>query len=153
MPKLAKQNSSRQYYYDEVYKLNDFQSGRYIHEVPRRTYERPRIVRKKTKPENRLSRALAVIVMILLGVFVLPISYGKITKMMFAPTPLKTVKADYYNMLFPTTNYLSNDWFLGTRALRGAEVKKPLMNTLTENVRMSGLENRIKDFWRTELRI
>ena len=145
MPKLAKKYSSRQYYYDEVYKLNDFQTGRYVHEIPQRTYERPRVVRKKVKQESRLSRAFAVIVMMLLGVFVLPVSFEKITKMMFAPTPLKTVKADYYQMLFPTTNYLSNDWFLGTRALRGAEVKKPLMNTLTENVRMTGLENRIKD--------
>lgn len=145
MPKLAKQNSSRQYYYDEVYKLNDFQTVRYIHEIPQRTYERPRVVRRKVRKENRLSRALAVIVIMLLGIFVLPISYGKITRMIFEPTPLKTVKTDYYQLLFPTTNYLSNDWFLGTRALRGAEVKKPLMNTLTESVRMSGLENRIKD--------
>lgn len=147
MPKLAQQESRRRYYYyDEVYRLNDFQTGRDMRRYQQRVYERPKIVpKKKVKKESNLSRIMAVIVMMLLGIFVLPVSFNKITKMMFVQTPLKTVKADYYQLLYPTANYLSNDWFLGRRAFRYAETKKPLMNNLTEKARMAGLENRIKD--------
>lgn len=146
MPKLAQQENRRQsYYYEEVYKLNEFQTGRYTQRLPEHPYAHQRVARRKIKRENPVARLLSVIVMILLGVFVLPISFNKITKMMFVQTPLKTVKADYYQMLYPTSNYISNDWFLGKLSLRGAETKKPLMNSLSENVRMSGLENRIKD--------
>lgn len=146
MPKLAKQYSDRQYYYDELYKLNDFQTGRYVHQIPPQRYVRPeRPIRRKVKQENPLARFFAILITVMIGIFILPISFEKVTKSFFIKTPYQNVKADYYQLLYPTTNYLSNDWFLGTRALRGAEIKKPLMNSLNETTRMGGLENQIKN--------
>lgn len=66
--------------------------------------------------------------------------------MMFNPTPYKEVKADYQQILFPTSNYISNHWIMGQRSLRGAEVRRPQMTFLNEGNRLSGLENQLKIF-------
>ena len=63
---------------------------------------------------------------------------------MFNPTPYKNVKTDYQQLLFPTSNYLSNHWYMGIRSLEGARVKKTEMTALTEGNELSGLENQLK---------
>lgn len=65
--------------------------------------------------------------------------------MMFNPTPYKEVKADYQQILFPTSNYISNHWIMGQRSLRGAEMRRPQMTALTESNQLSGLESSLRN--------
>lgn len=100
---------------------------------------------KKVKRNYLIHRLISVAFVSFLGLSVLPIGFNKVTKGFFNPTPYKNIKADYRQLLFPTTNYLSNDWFLGERSLRSAETKKPQMTAPVENNELSGLENQLKN--------
>lgn len=50
----------------------------------------------------------------------MPYAYDKITTSVFAPNKYKNIQTDLYQIAFPTTNYLSNNWFLGNRTFNYA---------------------------------
>ena len=83
--------------------------------------------------------------MILIGCTILPAAFNKVTKSMIFKSPYPEIKVDYKQLVFPTVNYLNNHLFNNELALRGAEVKKPLMEPIVENARMVGIENAIKN--------
>lgn len=64
---------------------------------------------------------------------------------MIFKSPYPEITADYKQLVFPTSNYVYNHLFNNEPVLRGAEVKKPLMEPLVENARMVGIENGIKN--------
>ncbi len=100
---------------------------------------------KKIARNYLIHRIISVGVVSLLGMSILPYGFNKVSKMMFNPTPYKEVKVDYGQLRFPTANYLSNDLFLGQLALRGAQVKKPQMESIIEADEMTRLENSLKN--------
>ncbi|MDR1167526.1 MAG: class A beta-lactamase-related serine hydrolase [Heliobacteriaceae bacterium] len=127
------QQARRQYY-------GEYTQPKVIRAVPQ--YTRPRkIVPKKT---NRNQRIVSIIFMVLLGFFVLPSAFQRVTMSFFYGSRYPEVKTDYYRLRFPTSDYLSNHWAFGERSLRGAKIKKPEMTPLHENRRLAGLENNLR---------
>lgn len=144
MPELARRYNYSEYestYYTRREPVKHQTYTRTVQPLPvKRT-----VNEKKIKRNYLIHRIVSVSLVSLLGLSVLPTGFNKITKGFFNPTPYKNVKADYSQLLFPTSNYIANDWFLGQRALRGAEVKKPQMEFLKEGNELTGLENELKN--------
>lgn len=146
MPELAR----REYYDNRYYARREYNTP--LHTVERQTPQRGTQLRsnkltadkKKNERNYLIHRIVSVAVVSALALTVLPYGFNKVTRNMFNPTPYKNVKTDYQQLLFPTSNYLSNHWYLGIRSLEGARVKKPEMTALTEGNELSGLENQLK---------
>jgi beta-lactamase class A len=158
MPKLARREYDSQYYTRREYNSqthsttqsaqNYTQKGFYQGNQPRGTELRSHKIsadRKKVERNYLIHRFVSVAFVSLLAFTVLPYGFNKVTKNIFNPTPYKNVKADYQQLLFPTSNYLSNHWFLGMRSLEGSQVKKPEMTALTEGNELTDLENQLKN--------
>ena len=141
MPELARQQHYNNSYTRYTYPRSQAQTRSSQSPV----YIRRQADKKKIERNYLIHRIVSVSVVALLGFSVLPYGFNKVTKFMLNPTPYKEVKTDYQQLLFPTSNYLANHWFLGQRSLEGAEVKKPQMASLTESSRLSGLENQLKN--------
>ena len=144
MPELARRQYDR-----DLYRVNQYSNNRYYN-----NYENVHVVRnhsartantKKIARNNLIHRIISVAVISAIGLTILPFGFNKVTKTMFTPTPYKEVKTDYQQILFPTSNYLSNHWFMGSKSLEAAETKKPEMATLTEGSKLSGLENQLSN--------
>ena len=135
MPKLATQDS--RYYVRHDYSKHSVEP----------VYLRSKQTANKKKIERNylIHRIVSVAIVSLIAFTILPIGFNKVTKMLFNPTPHKDIRTDYEKLLFPTSDYLSNDWYLGQRALRGAETKKPQMVAPVENNELTQLENELKN--------
>lgn len=161
MPELARQynRERRQYNYENYYRSSEMSYRNYKQQTPQREsytqrvhalpdqqhYVRRTVNTKKIQRNNLIHRAISISLVMLMGIFILPKGFEKVTKPMFTGTPYKNVQADYQSLRFPTVNYLSNHWFLGQHSLQGAETKKPQMVSLTEGQRLTGLENQLQN--------
>ena len=143
MPELARQQYDRQQYRINQYHATDYSDS--VKVVRRPVYTRAKVNTKKVQRNYLIHKIVSVAVVSILGFTILPYGFNNVTKFMFNPTPYKEVKADYYNLLFPTSAYLSNHWFLGERSLEGAKVKKAEMAALVEGTELTGLENSLKN--------
>ena len=145
MPELARRQYDRDLYRVNYYNNNNnyYNNNNNIKSV--RNHSTRTANAKKIARNNLIHRIVSVGIVSLLGLTILPVGFNKVTKMMFNPTPYKEVKADYQQLLFPTSNYISNHWFMGERSLEGADVKKPEMATLSEGSRLSSLESQLSN--------
>ena len=143
MPELARQQYDRQQYRINQYHATDYSDS--VKVVRRPVYTRPKVNTKKVQRNYLIHKIVSVAVVSILGFTILPYGFNNVTKFMFNPTPYKEVKADYYNLLFPSSAYLSNHWFLGERSLEGAKVKKAEMAALVEGTELTVLENSLKN--------
>lgn len=109
---------------------------------PRLKPVQPRKLPKKKKI-NPFSQLISFVMMFLIGVYVLPYGYDRISKPLFFGPSYQEVKVDYHHFLNPTVDYLSNDLFLNTRLLTGAKTKRPEMTTLYETTNMPFLEAKL----------
>ena len=98
---------------------------------------------KKVKRNFIIHRIISVTIVSLLAFTILPAGFNKFSKHIFNPTPYKNVKVDYMQLLLPTSNYLSNHWFLGLKSFEN--VKKSEMTELTQGQKLTGLENQLKN--------
>lgn len=103
---------------------------------------RPTVVRKRKG--NPFARLVSLTLVVLIGVFIIPSMYNRISKPLLAGHSYSEVKVDYNELLAPTVNYLSNDSFLNTRMLVGAKTKKPEMTTLYTTDKMAVLEAKLQ---------
>ena len=140
MPELARRQYDR-----DLYRVNSYENNRYTNVRPVRPYSTRTADAKKIARNNFIHRLISVAVVSVIGLAILPIGFNKVTKKMFNPTPYKEVKTDYRELLFPTSNYISNHWFMGERSLEGAVEKKPEMTPLTEGAKLSELETKISN--------
>lgn len=152
MPELARQYDRSKYRYNNYQTSGSYyqqtqyrEQPRTIHAVPNQQYVRRTVNTKKVQRNNFIHRVISISLVMMMGVFILPKGFEKVTKPMFTGTPYKNVKVDYQNMRFPTSNYISNHWFMGSNLLKGAETKKPQMASLNENLRLNGLEQSIEN--------
>ena len=146
MPKLAEQYNRRQYFaeVDNTYpKISEVR--------PLRTYKNPSYQnsrlsanKKKVKRNNILHKIISTVFFTLIACFVLPLGFQRVTMSFLHGSMYPEIKVDYYNLRFPTTNYLSNDLIFNKRLLTGAEVKNPQMQKISETYRMGDLENSLK---------
>lgn len=89
------------------------------------------IQKKKIKPKKK-KVSLSVFVFILaLAIFfaacVLPFSMKSFVKPVVTDRSNSILKFNYEKFISPTSRYLSNNIFLGTKSLKGAETKNPAM--------------------------
>lgn len=146
MPELARRQYDRDLYRVNYYNNNNNYYNNNNNNIKSvRNHSTRTANAKKIARNNLIHRIVSVGIVALLGLTILPVGFNKVTKMMFNPTPYKEVKADYQQLLFPTSNYISNHWFMGERSLEGADVKKPEMATLSEGSRLSSLESQLSN--------
>lgn len=143
MPELARRQYDRQQYRINHYEANYNTASVKIVSQP--VHTKHKVDTKKVQRNYLIHKIISVAVISLFGLTVLPYGFNKVTKMMFNPTPYKEIKADYHKLLFPTSDYLANHWFLGQRSLEGAKVKKAEMTPLVEGTELAGLENQLKN--------
>lgn len=103
---------------------------------------KPKQIQKKKR--NPFAKFIALIMLILIGFYVLPYGYSRISKPLLFGHSYSEVQVDYNELFAPTVNYLSNDLFLNTRLLTAAKVKKPDMTTLYVTEKMPLLETKLR---------
>lgn len=150
MPELARKYEER-YYYRESFQYakstlkplpqqTERNSNHHIHHR-----QGPKRNDAKIKRNQLISKVISMSFLLAMGLFVLPVGFKNITKSIFTKSPYPSVKTDYSKIVFPTQNYLHNNWFMGELSLSGAETKKPAMLPLSEGVELTDLENQIKN--------
>lgn len=144
MPELARRQYDRQQYRINHYNTGYHNTGN-VQVVREPVRVRRKVDTKKVQRNYLIHRIVSVAAVSLLGLTILPAGFNKVTKMMFNPTPYKEVRADYHKLLFPTSDYISNHWFMGQRSLESPETKKPQMTSLVEGSRLSGLESQLNN--------
>lgn len=137
MPKQAKNyNYQSNYGYQEPYPQIV---------APSKPKLKPVIKTKKIRKKKTsfCSKFISFIWLALIGIYILPYGYDRISKpLLFGPSYTE-VKVDCNEILNPTMGYLSNDLFLNTRFLTAAKAKKPEMTTLYLTDKMPVLEARL----------
>ncbi|MCI1274008.1 MAG: class A beta-lactamase-related serine hydrolase [Clostridiaceae bacterium] len=98
---------------------------------------------KKVRINNFLHRLISISFVSLLGFTILPIGFNSVTKSFWRPSPYPDIKADYEQLINPTIDYLSNDWYLGKRLLADVNLKEPLMTPLKQGQELTGLEEQL----------
>ena len=98
------------------------------------------IRRKKTNPFAQL---LSLALLTVLGIYILPYGYDRISKPLILGPSYPEVRVNYQELLNPTTDYLSNDLFLNSRLLTPAKTKKPDMTTLYTTEKMPVVEAKL----------
>ena len=78
-----------------------------------------------------------------LGYFVLPTGFNDITKPLFLGENNKNITFNAKEILYPTLNYLSNDWYMGSRFLATANTENPQMSPVFTTSRMKPLEDKL----------
>lgn len=101
-----------------------------------------RTIRKKRS--NPFARLVSLVFLVMLGLYVIPFGFDRISKPLFFGPSYKEVQIDYNHLLNSTNDYLANDLFLNTRLLAPAKTKKPDMTTLYITEKMAVLDVKLK---------
>lgn len=144
MPKLARDYNYRNYSYTESYVSKTIDNE----EVSGKIYNYPGTKRQRInnpkKKKNPLRFLLSCVVLFGLLMTFMPFSFNQITKSLFVPVPYKNISANLYQLAFPTTNYLSNNWYMGERKFSfSANSKDAQMISIREGVSIESLRNEL----------
>lgn len=140
-------NTRRGYGYPQAYSYVDVPTTK---QRPRKTIQNARdLVNKKQKRKRRVNPFATLITlsfMFCIGYFVLPVVFHQISMpLLTGKQNYSYIKTNYYNLMFPTTNYLSNTSFNNRRALAPVEKEKPLMTPLYKTNEMGILARSLED--------
>ena len=101
-----------------------------------------RKVKSKKKRKNPFRVLLSSLIVVGLLMMFMPYSFNIVKKSVFMSTPYKNIKADLYQIAFPITNYLSNNWYMGERKFSfAANANKAEMVSIKEGSVIEGLQN------------
>lgn len=149
MPEFAKKNSNNYYnnYYSSYSSVSYYRNtnGTVNRQKLNNTVSfRRNVDEKKVKRNHLIHKVISTVLILLIGLFVLPKGFSQyVQPILKGGTMYPSIKADYQQMRFPTSNYLANDWYLGMRSLQGTETKKPLMTSITEGQEIENLKNQL----------
>lgn len=101
--------------------------------------------KNKPKDSNPLKNLIFFGFAAFLVMHIFPYSYANFVRPIFIGQAHESVNVDYHNLYEPTTNYLKNDYFLGVNSLKGAETKKPQMQTFYEAGKMPLLTSKLNN--------
>lgn len=147
---------SREYYQSRTTKRTGYpRSTQSYTQTPLRKTQQPqrhnhipnRIRRKKVTRKTTFSfkiffaNIILLSLLSLIGYFILPVGFNNITKPLFLGENNKEITFNAREILFPTLNYMSNDWYFGHKYLLGANIKNPKMSTFFTSKKMTELEN------------
>ncbi len=143
MPKLARDYNYSGY--NNSYASNTFRDDTYaagkVYRYPLPKQQKVKVKKRKRNPIRFLFSCL-----VLFGIFLsfMPYSFNKITKSVFVPVPHKNISVDLYQAAFPSTNYLSNNWYMGRRKFSfAADEKNAQMLPIKEGVEMPSLQGNL----------
>lgn len=145
MPQLAKREIKhlRDYSYPQAYSYVDAPQKKHVRALPKKSVK-PAV--KPKKKVNLFSKLITLSFLFCIGYFILPTTFHDISlPLLTGKQNYANVKADYYNILFPTRNYLSNTMFNNRRLMAVANTKTPLMTPLYKTDEMKSLEIALKD--------
>lgn len=149
MPQRAVQeNYRRSYGYPQTYSYVDVPVRKPVqnpihHQAPRKHIQD---ARKPKKKKNLLASLISLSFMFLIGYYVLPFAFHKISlPLLTARQNYSNIKTNYYDLMFPTSKYVHNTIFEGRHALAGVATKKPLMTDLYKTDRLTILEDGLKE--------
>jgi len=143
MPKLARDYNYSNYAnsYTSNVVTNDRHITGKIYHYP--TVEERRI-KAKRKKKNPLRFLLSCFILFGLFAIFMPYSFNTVKQSVFAPTPYKNISPDLHQLAFPSTNYLSNNWYMGERKFSyQAEPNDAQMVSIKEGVNMPALQNQL----------
>ena len=132
----------RNYSYPQAYSYVD---------VPVRTAKKRKRIQnaiqpKKRKRINPFAQLISMIFFACVGYFILPVAFHDISLPIFTGKQnYSHIKTDYYNLLYPTSNYLSNTIFQNRRTLASTQIKKPLMTPLYRTEELTILEKSLEN--------
>ena len=151
-----RQEDYRGYYKQGGYRTNHSNVVRNYTQAPIRKHQQTPLQRpvpvkprkKKTaKRKNSFKSFVANFILLsllcLLGYFVLPIGFNDITTPLFMGERNKNITFNAREILFPTLNYMSNDWYMGQRYLASANTKNPKMSPVFTTTRIKPLEDKL----------
>ena len=154
MPKLAKQYEQRYSYYGRedvsrnIVSVNSRSHATHGEEL-KRTSVRHKTQRGKVNPKaernKRISQLVSVSVLLMLGIFVMPLGFKNMSASVFTKTPYPSLTTDYKNLVYPSLSYLNNNLFLDELMLSGANLKSPKMSPLPMGKEMSGLTTQLNN--------
>ena len=150
MPQMARkqQSYSRNYGYPQAYSYADVPLRAVPVKRPTKRIENALQPKKKLKKKkvNPVAQFISLTFLACIGYFILPTAFHDITlPLLTGKQNYSHIKADYYNMLFPTTNYMSNTTFNNRRAMAPVQTKKPLMTPLYKTEELNSLETSLKE--------
>ena len=150
MPKTARQydySGSYTSYSGGLYPANNvahFQ--RHYNQLNNNSQIQKEKVYKPRRKKSLLQYVISFSVLLFMFFVVMPFGFNHITKAIFVPTPYKNIQTNLYDLAFPTTNYISNAWFMGQRSFRyAADEKHAQMQKLNENVNMPLLKSELEN--------
>ena len=104
---------------------------------------RKKLVKKQNPFKLLIANTLLLSILGLLGYFILPTGFNDITKPLFLGENNKNITFNAKEILYPTLNYLSNDWYMGSRFLATANTENPQMSPVFTTSRMKPLEDKL----------
>ena len=115
---------------------------------PRKTVQNALHSQQKLRKRrvNPFATLISFSLLACIGYFILPAAFHDISMPLLTGKQNNShVKANYYNIMFPTTNYLSNTIFNNRRAFAHVEAKKPLMTPLYRTNEMTILDKSLRE--------
>lgn len=144
MPKLARDyNSYSNYsnsYASDMIKSSKQVRGKLYHYPT----EQERRIKTKRKKKNSLRFLLSSVIMLGIFMIFMPYSFNTVKQSVFAPVPYKNISPNLHEVVFPVTNYLSNNWYMGERKFSySADSNNAQMVKIREGVNMPALQNQL----------
>ena len=141
MPKLARDYNYSNYASYSSNVVSDVRTSGKVY-----SYSQMRIRKMKTqkRKKNPLRFLLSSAIVLGLLMIFMPYSFSTMKQSVFAPTPYKNISQNLYQVAFPVTNYLSNNWYLGERKFSySMDSKDAQMDSIKEGVNIPSLQGEL----------
>jgi len=141
MPKLARDYNYSNY---ASYSSNVVSDVRTSGKVYSYSQMRVRKMKAQKRKKNPLRFLLSSLIVFGLLMIFMPYSFSTMKQSVFAPTPYKNISQNLYQVAFPVTNYLSNNWYLGERKFSyPLDSNDAQMDSIKEGVNMPSLQGEL----------
>lgn len=141
MPKLARDYNYSDYASYSSNVVSDVRTSGKVY-----SYSQMRIRKMKTqkRKKNPLRFLLSSAIVLGLLMIFMPYSFSTMKQSVFAPAPYKNISQNLYQVAFPVTNYLSNNWYLGERKFSySMDSKDAQMDSIKEGVNIPSLQGEL----------
>lgn len=112
-------------------------------QVRKRKRQKAKKVNLLTSIKYFIANFILLALLSAIAYFVMPLGFNRLTKPIFLGKNYDYLTYDTQSVVFPTLNYMSNDWFMGNRMLVGSETKKPEMSTFFTSSEMVDLKRHL----------
>lgn len=99
--------------------------------------------RKKQQKKSKLAKIITYIFSAIMLFYVFPFSFKTYIADVFPANTKNALKVNYYNLLYPTHNYLYKNLFLGKHIIKETQYNKPIMVDIQESYERIGLKNNL----------